>query len=120
MLLVSPDEQDHLALRQIMRAPAWTLLYARNPVEARQILSTVPLAAVIADSRCWKSLLSDMWALGFSLVVADRLADERLWGEVLNFGAYDLLSKPFEGGEVLHVLSMACRHGRTSLACLSL
>ena len=44
---------------------------------------------------------------------------ERLWVEVLNLGASDLVSKPFEAKEVLHVLSMACRRERSSLASLS-
>jgi DNA-binding response OmpR family regulator len=37
------------------------------------------------------------------------LADERLWAEVLNLGAYDLLAKPFDVREVLHAVTTACR-----------
>ena len=43
------------------------------------------------------------------LIVGDRLADERLWAKVLNLGGYDLLAKPFNAKEVLHVVSTACR-----------
>jgi hypothetical protein len=45
--------------------------------------------------------------------VADRFADERLWGEVLNLGGYDLLTKPFVREEVLHVLELACHRSHT-------
>ena len=41
------------------------------------------------------------------LIVADRLADDALWAEVLNLGGYDLLMTPFEPEEVLRVVSMA-------------
>ena len=41
------------------------------------------------------------------VIVADRLADEALWAEVLNLGCYDLLMTPFSSEEVLRVVSMA-------------
>ena len=41
------------------------------------------------------------------LIVADRLADDALWAEVLNLGGYDLLMTPFEPEEVWRVVSMA-------------
>ena len=50
------------------------------------------------------------------MIVADRLADERLWAEVLSLGAYDLVPKPFETKEILRVLSTAWRRGRRSAA----
>jgi DNA-binding NtrC family response regulator len=108
VLLISADEADRLALRRIVGQSQWTLLVAYDAREAIRILNGVPVAAVLADSRCWKTLLPQMWTLGFPLIVADRLADERLWAEVLNLGGYDLVSKPFAANEVLHVLSMAC------------
>ena len=59
-----------------------------------------------------------VWAIEFPLIVFDRLADDRLWAQVLSVGGYDLVSKPFEAKEVLQVLRMACRRG-TSLGSLS-
>jgi CheY-like chemotaxis protein len=41
------------------------------------------------------------------LIVASRTADEYLWAEALNLGAYDVLSKPYRPAEVVRVLSMA-------------
>ena len=109
LLLVSPDEADHIALRRIMDHSEWTLLEAHDQAEAEKMLIGVPVAAVLADSICWRALLPRMRAMDFPLIVADRLADERLWAEVLNLGACDLVSKPFDAKEVLHVLSMANR-----------
>jgi len=42
------------------------------------------------------------------LIVASRLADERLWAEVLNLGGYDVLLKPFEPAELRRVIGNAC------------
>jgi len=41
------------------------------------------------------------------LIVTSRLADDRLWAEALNLGAYDVLAKPFNRDEVLRSLSLA-------------
>lgn len=75
------------------------------------------VGVVISDSRlsdghCWKDLLGEIQAMEGPppLVVADRLADEHLWAEVLNLGAYDLLAKPFDAREVRHAVEAASRH----------
>jgi CheY-like chemotaxis protein len=34
------------------------------------------------------------------LIVTSRLADDYLWAEALNLGAYDVLAKPFDASEV--------------------
>jgi DNA-binding response OmpR family regulator len=65
--------------------------------------------ARFSDGHCWKDLLDEIQRLESPpmLVVTDRLADERLWAEVLNLGGYDLLMKPFDPEEVLRVASSA-------------
>ena len=42
-----------------------------------------------------------------TLVVAARLADDKLWLEVLQGGAYDLVQKPFEADELRRSLENA-------------
>jgi len=44
------------------------------------------------------------------LIVTCRLADEYLWAEALNVGAYDVLAKPFDAAEVNRVVSLAWLH----------
>ena len=38
------------------------------------------------------------------------LADEHLWAEALNIGAYDVLAKPFDRQEVIRIFSLAWLH----------
>jgi DNA-binding NtrC family response regulator len=45
-----------------------------------------------------------------SLIVTSRLADDRLWAEALNLGAYDVLAKPFERLELVRSVSSAWLH----------
>jgi DNA-binding NtrC family response regulator len=42
--------------------------------------------------------------------VTSRAADERLWAEALNLGAYDVLAKPFDPTEVCRIVSLAWMH----------
>lgn len=46
------------------------------------------------------------------LIVTSRLADERLWAEVLNEGGWDVLAKPFDATEVVRVVETAWQHWR--------
>jgi hypothetical protein len=59
----------------------------------------------------WKLMLAGLDRIDVrpSLIVSSRLADDRLWAEVLNLGAFDLLlGAPFEPEEVLRVTESAC------------
>ena len=44
------------------------------------------------------------------LIVTCRLADERLWAEVLNLGGFDVLAQPFYAREVVRSVNSACSH----------
>jgi len=44
------------------------------------------------------------------VIVTSHLADERLWAEALNLGAYDVLAKPFDAIEVGRILGLAWQH----------
>ena len=81
------------------------------------MLRSSRLGVVISESSLtgdygWKDLLHSLQNMEDPppLIVADRLADERLWAEVLNLGAYDLLTMPLDGREVLYAVTAACRH----------
>ena len=60
----------------------------------------------------WKDVLEAMQSLTNPplVIVFSRLADEHLWAEALNLGAYDVLAKPFDQTELGQVLSSAWTH----------
>lgn len=116
VLLISSDEEDHASVRSILAHSGLTLSFTRSFQEARAILRDGSIGVVISAGRSgdgygWKDLLRELQdnAAATRLVVADRLADEALWAEVLNFGGYDLLLKPFNSTELFRVVDMACR-----------
>jgi DNA-binding response OmpR family regulator len=116
VLLVSSNEEDHASVRSILAHSGLKLSFTRSFQEARAILLDRSVGVVISsgqsgDGYGWKDLLRELQdnAAATRLVVADRLADEALWAEVLNFGGYDLLLKPFNPTELFRVVDMACR-----------
>lgn len=117
ILAVLSAGEDRTSLAGILPGSEWTLHFARVLSEARTLLRRSHVDVVISDSRlsdglCWKDLLGEIQAMGGPppLIVADRLADEYLWAEVLNLGGYDLLAKPFDAREVRHAVGAANRH----------
>ena len=109
LLIVSPLDADYTTLQQILSPNQWVLSRAKDLRSALTQLRTVrgrfPLVLCECDLSpdTWKELLEDAPLL----IVASRFADERLWAEALNVGAYDVLAKPFEPEEVKRVLTSA-------------
>jgi DNA-binding NtrC family response regulator len=71
-------------------------------------------AAATADG--WRELLDLIRELPNPpvLIVTSRLADDRLWAEALNLGAYDVLAEPFNEAEVVRTVSRAWDHWNSS------
>jgi DNA-binding NtrC family response regulator len=53
-----------------------------------------------------------------AVIVTDAQADTRLWAEVLNLGAFDLLAQPYNEPEVRRILSNACSRFVASAAAV--
>ena len=116
-LSISGNETDHIFLQKIFTGTRlWKLHQARSFEEALRCLDQHQLQVVISDSRIpqgsWKEVLQalDSRPNPPMLVVTARCADERLWAEALNCGAYDVLARPLDGDEVTRVVDSAVRH----------
>jgi DNA-binding NtrC family response regulator len=104
ILAVFPVGEDRTALDKIFGKADWRVQFAGSLEEAQAARHECAVAVVISQSRLpdghtWKDLLHDLQSMPEPppLVVADRLADDRLWAEVLNLGVYDLLTMPIRG-----------------------
>jgi len=113
VLLVSPFQEDHLHLRAILRHSNLQHHSARNQAEAIEFLQENQTPVVICESvlpdGTWRDLLTQFGHMACPplLVVTSRFADERLWSEALNLGAYNVLAKPLNTTEVFHVVGFA-------------
>ena len=119
ILAIFPPGDDRMSLSNIFSDSDWKLQFTHSLRQFRAALKKDSVQLVMSEARlsdghCWKDLLRELENMSPPppLIVADRLADEALWAEVLNLGAYDLLITPFDAKEVLHVVNMAWRFHR--------
>jgi len=121
VLLIGPNYTRRRLLRGILAPPQWDVREAATYAEALRILNTAPISVTIYDAETqqgtWQALLAEIQHRDAppNLIVSSRLADERLWAEVLNLGGYDVLLEPFDRAEVLRVAYMAWRAWRRDL-----
>jgi len=124
VLSVSPSNADHAAICNILQEStqnidadcSWMIYPASSAASAAAVLSEQEIPIVISEDNLspdtWQALLQHISLLPDPplLIVASRLADERLWAEALNLGAWDVLAKPFDTQEVTRVVASAWRH----------
>jgi DNA-binding NtrC family response regulator len=123
VLSISPIEEDHFFLQDILNCLQSTLDPSRKftvnscttSVSGLGALQKRPFEIVVCErdlpTGSWQDVLEQVTILPDppSLIVTSRLADERLWAEALNLGAYDVLAKPFNRTEAMRVLGAAWR-----------
>jgi len=123
LLAVLPGEEDHAQLDSMLPRQKWAIHKAHNLTSAvAQLKKYAPLPLVVCDRDLWPGTWKDMLKRldGLNdppfLIVTSRLADEQLWAEALNLGAYDVLARPFDAQEVNRTLSSAFFRWRDSHA----
>lgn len=116
VLAVSLGKSETSALSHILAHSAWTLLTAHDVGSARRLLAQHHVHVVLCDPKLpdgtWKDLLATLEQTPEppQLIVTAHQADDRLWAEVLNLGAWDVLVKPFHAKEVYRTVHLAWRH----------
>jgi DNA-binding response OmpR family regulator len=123
VLSISPMDEDHFFLQTILNRLRGTLDASRTfTVNSCTTLASGlaavrkrPFEVVVCERdlppRSWKDVLEQVTILPDPppLIVTSRLADERLWVEALNLGAFDVLAKPFDSTEAMRVVGAAWR-----------
>jgi len=122
LLAVDPDKEDCQSLPAILSSDIWRILGASSLREATTLMhESVPdliLCERDLPDGSWKDVFREAEGQNSHppVVVVSRNADERLWAEVLNLGAYDVLLKPFDLDEVRRTVGRACRRGEVATA----
>ena len=118
VLSVSPAEEVHFSLQGIFNHSTWKLSKARSLASALAILRAHRTPVVLCETDLlpgtWRDLLQQIAGApnAPAVIVSSRLADDRLWAEALNLGAWDVLARPFVRSEVFRAVSAAWRHWR--------
>ncbi|HLK46753.1 MAG TPA: response regulator [Bryobacteraceae bacterium] len=115
VLSIGPADQHQAAFSKILQqsgfpAGGGTIEYCGTVERALAVLRNTRIPIVVCDADFgWRQVLDKFPSLPDPpfLIVTSRLADDRLWSEALNLGAYDVLAKPYDSSEVARVLNMA-------------
>jgi DNA-binding response OmpR family regulator len=113
VLSVSPIHEDHDALEQLLDRSVWRVHRALSLSSAGLLVQRTLPAVVVCEADLlpgtWREMLGHLNQIPRppGLLVTSRLADDRLWAEALNLGAYDVLTKPFEPTEVVRSVHSA-------------
>jgi DNA-binding response OmpR family regulator len=120
ILSISPIDEDHVALKRIFSRSDMELdlaIHAMFELEsALPVLRDNRIAIVLSERDLspgtWRDVLDEIVTFPDPplLIVTSKLADEYLWAEALNLGAFDVLAKPFHIDEVNRTLGLAWRH----------
>ena len=115
VLALSSAEPDHNCLQHILDHTSWSLWPARNIADAVATVLRLRIPVVLTSESLpdgdWKELLSQLQCLPEppAVILMTAKADDRLWSDVLECGAYDVIPKPFDKTEVFRIVSLAWR-----------
>ena len=118
VLSVSPAEEVHFSLQGIFNHSKWKLYKTHSLASALAFLRVQKTPVVLCETDLlpgtWRDLLEQVACApdAPAIIVSSRLADDRLWAEALNLGAWDVLARPFVRSEVYQAVSAAWRHWR--------
>jgi len=116
ILVVSPNQEDHSILTQVLQHSDWKISRVATCAEASSCLKQRSFAVVICERDLPDGKWTDVLRVTSGLkntpavLVVSRFADEKLWADVLTQGGYDVLPKPYDRGEVTRVVGMAWRN----------
>ena len=116
VLSVSPVPDDRSSVQSIFSHSKWALYDADRVASAQVILREYDIGVVLCERDLrpgsWIDMLERLSFLQHAppLIVTSRLADDKLWAEALNLGAYDVLAKPFDPRAVVRSVSLAWQH----------
>jgi DNA-binding NtrC family response regulator len=116
VLAVNGNASELEMLRAQFTGSNWELRMCRSLAEGIESLKYDPPPVVLCERSLpdgdWKRLLRIINRLNQppAMIVTSRHADEALWAEALDLGAFDVLPLPEKTSNVFRILGSAWRH----------
>lgn len=110
---VSGSAQIRRAIDALLTCSGWSYRHVESCQEALKTMEATGARVVVTDTELsdgtWRDLVdaARQQANPPAVVVTSRHADEALWTDVIEHGAFDLVPVPGETGEFLRVVRLA-------------
>ncbi len=110
LVFLTSSARDVEALSRLLRTESLEVHQAATLAEAAELLRGTDAKVLVAETAFADGNWADALRLlaqehhGAVLVVSAAHADDRLWAETINCGAYDLIPKPFYAPETCRIL----------------
>jgi FixJ family two-component response regulator len=115
-ILTSPA--DRAQLQSIFEKAGWRIIFAGGIEETTNHAMPIVLFDRDLPGADWRQAIQQLSASQHprKVILASFVADDYLWEEVIHFGGYDILPKPFRESEVLHTMQFAWAAATKSLS----
>ncbi len=113
LVAITQNSGDAETLRQIACSCGWRILIVDSSGSAIASRNDHPTPLVICDrdlvDEAWRDVLGKIAALprAVCVLLASSVVDDYLWHDVIRHQGYDVVSKPFQPGELQRVVSFA-------------
>ena len=116
VLLASERVDDYQTLHELLQDTKWSVARALSWGEVSSFCGRVASPVVLVDRHFqgsdWRFTLSSLLNTteNCCLILLSDVSDPYLWNELVQYGGFDVLARPFERSEVLRTLAFAQRH----------
>jgi DNA-binding NtrC family response regulator len=121
ILVIDADLQARERVAETLKADACEVVFEESPERLEKVLSEdAPFGAILMDLN---QPVEEIFGLipivkardpKTEIIFVSRLAEEELWMESIQRGAYDYLPKPLDQNELRRVVNNALEKGRSS------
>jgi hypothetical protein len=116
VLLASERDDDYQTLQALLHNTRWSLARALSWGEASSFCGRVVNPVVLVDRHFqgsdWRFTVSSLLnpTANCCLILLSDVSDPYLWNELVQYGGFEVLARPFERSEVLRTLAFAQKH----------
>jgi AmiR/NasT family two-component response regulator len=116
VLLASERDDDYQTLRALLQDTKWSVVRALTWAEVSSFCGRVASPVVLVDRHFqgsdWRFTLASLLntTANCCLILLSDVSDPYLWNELVEYGGFDVVARPFEQAEVHRTLAFAQKH----------
>ncbi len=120
IVLLSANPEVRITFRRIFDDSGWSIRESKAIVRLADAIDSAWMGVLLTDYTLpdgnWRTAMAVAKKVAFACetVVTSRIADERMWAEVLNLGAFDLIPQPIDPADALGLCTGAWRRVKST------